>query len=92
MIVRISGEGQFNLPETVIQDLRELDNRISQTLAVADGAKLQELLNKMHELVLSRGVPLPPDEFVESDLILPDPDLTLEEATEILGRDGLIPE
>ena len=91
MIVRILGEGQFNLPGSVIDDLNDIDNRMVEAVATEDGAQFQSLLNEMFQLVRDRGEPLPLDELVESDLILPETDLTLDEAEHIFIGDGLLP-
>ena len=45
----------------------------------------------MLDLVRERGEPVPVDELVESDLILPEPDLTLREAEELFVGEGLLP-
>jgi hypothetical protein len=42
-------------------------------------------------LVREKGSPVPIDELVESDLILPEPDLTLIEAEELFVGEGLVP-
>ena len=91
MIVRILGEGQFNLPGSVIDDLNDIDNRMVEAVATEDGAQFQSLLDEMFRLVRDRGEPLPLDRLVESDLILPETDLTLDEAEHIFIGDGLLP-
>lgn len=91
MIVRILGEGQFNVPGSVLDDLNDIDNRIVEAVATEDGAQFQSLLDEMFRLVRDRGEPLPVDELVESDLILPETDLTLYEAEHIFIGDGLLP-
>ncbi len=91
MIVRILGEGQFNLPGSVIDDLNDIDNRMVEAVATEDGAQFQSLLDEMFRLVRDRGEPLPLDQLVESDLILPETDLTLDEAEHIFIGDGLLP-
>ena len=45
----------------------------------------------MLDLVREKGKPLPVDELVESDLVLPQPDITLEEAGELFTGEGLLP-
>ena len=92
MIVRILGEGQFNLPGSVIDDLNDIDNRMVEAVAGEDGAEFQSLLDEMFRLVRDRGESLPIDELVESDLILPETDLTLDEAKHIFIGDGLLPD
>ncbi len=91
MIVRILGEGQFNLPGSVIDDLNDIDNRMVEAVATEDGAQFRSLLDEMFRLVRDRGEPLPLDQLVESDLILPETDLTLDEAEHIFIGDGLLP-
>ena len=91
MIVRILGEGQFNLPGSAIDDLNDIDNRMVEAVAAEDSAQFQSLLDEMFQLVRDRGEPLPLDELVESDLILPETDLTLYEAEHIFIGDGLLP-
>lgn len=91
MIVRILGEGQFTLPGSAIDDLNDIDNRMVEAVAAEDGALFQSLLDEMFQLVRDRGEPLPPEELLESDLILPETDLTLDEAEHIFIGDGLLP-
>ena len=91
MIVRILGEGQFNLPGSVIDDLNDIDNRMVEAVVAEDAPQFQSLLDEMFRLVRDRGEPLPVDELVESDLILPETDLTLDEAEHIFIGDGLLP-
>ena len=90
MIVRILGEGQFNLPGAVIDDLNDIDNRMVEAVAAEDEVQFQTLLDEMFQLVRDRGEPLPLDQLVESDLILPETDLTLDEAEHIFIGDGLL--
>ena len=91
MIVRILGEGQFNLPGAAIDELNDLDNRMVAAVEGEDQATLTSLLREMEALVREKGTPLPVEELVESDLILPETDLTLEEAEHIFIGDGLLP-
>ena len=91
MIVRILGEGQFNLPGAVIDDLNDIDNRMVEAVEEEDRGALGSLLQEMLTLVREKGTALAMDELVESDLILPETDLTLEEAEHIFIGDGLLP-
>ena len=91
MIVRILSEGQFNLPGSVIDDLNEIDNRLVEAVESEDEENFNLLLKEMLELVRAKGAEVPVEELVESDLILPESDLTLEEAEHIFIGDGLLP-
>ncbi len=91
MIVRISSEGQYNLPGSYIDQLNEIDNALVEAVAAEDQARFEVLLKNMLDLVREHGEPVPVDELVESDLILPEPDLTLLEAEELFVGEGLLP-
>ena len=91
MIVRISSEGQYNLPGSFIDQLNEIDNALVEAVEAEDEAAYEILLKRMLDLVREHGEPVPVDELVESDLILPEPDLTLREAEELFVGEGLLP-
>ena len=80
MIVRISGEGQFKLPDEDADRLNELDNRAVSAVEEGDETGFHELWSQMLELVASDGNALDEDELVESDVILPPRDITFSEA------------
>ena len=91
MIVRILTEGQFNLPGAHLDELNDIDNQLVEVVEKEDRAEFDVLLKKMLDLVREKGSPLPVDELVESDLVLPQPDITLEEAEELFTGEGLLP-
>ena len=91
MIIRISTEGQFNLPGSYVDQLKDVDDKLVEAVESGDRASFRELLSQMLNLVREHGSPLPVDELVESDLMLPTSDLTLEEAQELFVGEGLLP-
>ena len=91
MIVRILTEGQFNLPGTYIDDLNDIDNQIVEVVEQENQVEFERLLKKMLDLVREKATPVPIDELVESDLVLPEPDITLEEAEELFTGEGMLP-
>ena len=92
MIVRISGEGQFRLPDEDADRLNELDNRAVERRRAGDETGFKELWSQMLELVASDGNGVGDDELVESDVILPPRDITFEEAGGEFTGEGLIPD
>jgi hypothetical protein len=92
MIVRVMGEGQWRVDDSVQEELNALDAEALAALQRGDEAGLDATLERMAELVRSRGEPLPPDDLSPSDAIIPPPDLTLEETRELFEGDGLIPD
>ena len=91
MIIRIATEGQYNLPGSDVDRLNEIDNQLVDAVEAADQSGFDGLLKQMLELVREHGSALPVDELVESDLILPAPDTTLEEAQVLFVGEGLLP-
>ena len=92
MIVRISGEGQFKLPDEDADRLNELDNSAVAAVEAGDEAKFQQLFNEMLSLVESDGEAVAEDELVESDVILPPRDVSFDEAAGEFTGEGLIPD
>jgi hypothetical protein len=92
MIVRISGEGQFRLPDEDSDPLNELDNRAVSAVEQGDEAGFRELWSQMLELVAGDGNALDADELIESDVILPPRDISFEEARGEFNGEGLIPD
>lgn len=92
MIVRIMTEGQYELPDGVYDELNEIDNRVVSAVEDEDQAGYQHAFNELLSLIRSRGTPLGPEELRESQVIVPPPDLTLEEAEHEFNGDGLLPD
>jgi PspAA-like protein len=92
VIVRISGEGQFRLPDGDEGRLNELDNRAVAAVEQGDETGFHELWSQMLEIVASDGNAIADDELVESDVILPPRDVTFQEAKGEFTGEGLIPD
>jgi hypothetical protein len=86
------GEGQFRTADDLGAKLNELDSEAAQAVESGDEQRLHEVLGQMAQLVRDSGEPLPADDLSASDLILPPPDLSLDEARELFSGDGLIPD
>jgi hypothetical protein len=92
MIVRVSGEGQFRLPDGDASRLNDLDNQAVSAVEGGDESAFHELWGQMLALVEADGEPLPDDELVESDVILPPRDISFAEARGEFTGEGLIPD
>jgi len=90
MIVRILTEGQYDLPGVFVDELNEIDNKIVEVVENENKEEFERLLKNMLDVVREKGTPVPVDELVESDLVLPEPDITLEEAEDLFTGEGLI--
>jgi hypothetical protein len=92
MIVRVSGEGQFELPDEDAERLNELDNRAVAAVEQGDEPGFKELWSQMLELVAADGKAIAEDELVESSVILPPRDISFAEAAGEFTGEGLIPD
>ncbi|MCW2843590.1 MAG: hypothetical protein JWN22_1506 [Nocardioides sp.] len=91
MIVRILGEGQYDVPDDALASLNELDSAVEKAVEGGDVAAFTTALAALLAGVRSVGVAHAADSLDESDLILPPPDATIDEVRELLDDDGLIP-
>jgi hypothetical protein len=91
MIVRISTEGQYEVADRDMPELNELDNAAVVACETTDEQGFHTALTRLLDLVRAKGTPVPDDELVGSDIILPPPDLSLEEAKTAFQGEGLIP-
>ena len=92
MIVRIAGEGQFNVPDDVAGRLNELDNEAVGAVEAGDEARFHHLFAQMIELIETDGEPLPDDELAVSHVIVPPRDISFNEAKNDFTGEGLIPD
>jgi hypothetical protein len=91
MIVRISNEGQYEVGDGDLDELNELDNAAVVACETSDEQSFHDAFMRLLELVRAKGRPVGDDELIGSDIILPPPDVTLEEAKEEFQGEGLIP-
>lgn len=92
MIVRIATERQYEIPDEDTDRLNELDNEIVAAVEAGDEERFHELFESLLDMVRSDGKPVADDVLEESDVILPPPDLTFEEAGHQFTGEGLIPD
>jgi hypothetical protein len=92
VIVRISTESQYRLPDEAADELNELDNQVVTAIEAGDEDRFHELFEHMLDLVRRAGQPLNEDELAESEVILPPPDTSFVEAAAEFTGEGLIPD
>ena len=92
MIVRISGEGQYQLDDSLHTKLDELDNAVVAAVDGGDEDGFHASFEELLAFVRSNGEPLADDDLSASDHILPPADISFPEAGEEFTGDGLIPE
>ena len=91
MIIRILGEGQYDLSDDATDRLNELDAQVEGAVEARDVDAFTKALAGLLEAVRTAGVPHDSEALDASDLILPPADATLDEVRDLLSGDGLIP-
>jgi hypothetical protein len=91
MIIRILGEGQYDVADHALDRLNELDKALESAIEAGDEAAFAGALTELLDGVRTTGVVHPADSLDESDLILPPADATIDQVREMLSDDGLIP-
>jgi len=91
MIVRIMGEGQLEVGEEHLDRLNELDAAVEKAVAAGDEAAFRASLSALIEGVRAAGTPVADDTLLDSDLLLPHADASIDEVRDLLDEDGLIP-
>jgi len=92
MIVRISGEEQYELAD---EDRERLDALERDVVATVDGGREADFADAYEALlqyVRSQGTVVGDDELLGSDVILPPADLSFAEAGREFTGEGLIPD
>jgi len=96
MIVRLMGEGQYELDKKHLDMVNKIDNNIVKIVnrgnekAVRITFKVE--FKKLTDYVRKNGKMIPDEIIKPSDIIIPPADLTLEEARMIFKGEGLIPD
>jgi hypothetical protein len=90
VIVRILGEGQFRVGDDAAAKLTALDKDLDAAVRDDEGAAFTAALHAAVALVRASGTPLPADEIVTAEYILPFSDAGVEEVRKLLA-DGTIP-
>lgn len=91
MIVRILGEGQLDLPQSSLSELRGLEVAMTAAATEGDPNAFTAALTVLLDGVRERGIAVAPDGVGPSDLVLPAAGATLAEVSELISQEGLLP-
>jgi hypothetical protein len=92
VIVRILGEGQWDVEEAHLEVLNALDAAVESAVEVSDETAFSPALTALLDAVRSQGTRLEDDSLEDSDLILPPSDASLAEVRAMLTDEGLVPD
>ncbi|MDQ2742158.1 MAG: hypothetical protein M3Z66_07645 [Chloroflexota bacterium] len=88
MIVRISGEGQYDLDDSATRKLEAMDKELTEALHANQEQRFHHLLHQAIAFVRDSGKPVPHDQVVPSDVIIPPEDVTMAEAQNFFSDEG----
>jgi hypothetical protein len=91
VIIRIFGEGQYELPEPAVARLHELDADTESAVTSGDNDRFHDAYDRLLEHIRSEGTRLSADDLRPSDLLLPPADTSITEAGTELEALELIP-
>jgi hypothetical protein len=91
VIVRILGEGQLEVDDSVVSGLNTLDSDLEAAVERNDEAAFSVTLEALLSRVRAVGRPVEDATLEPSELILPADGATMAEVRRLLTDDGLIP-
>jgi hypothetical protein len=101
IIVRLSGQGQFKVNREILDRINDIDNSIVNLLENADvnddvnsikvkQKGLNEKIIEIINLIRTNGMPLDDKEITQSQIMIPSPDISVDEAKKIFRGEGII--
>ena len=87
MIIRILGDGQFEVADSYKTRLDELDAVLDQAVSAGDDAAFQAALAELDAEIRRVGTPVDATTILPSDLVLPHEGASLSEISELLGSE-----
>jgi len=105
IIVRVSGQGQFKVNKETMNKINEIDNEIVDMIENSNSGSSSSSKNKTQQekefrgkmdqlvkLITVEGKRLGDKEIKQSNIIVPDPDISIEQAKKIFKDEGIIPD
>jgi len=86
MIVRILGEGRYDLPEADLPVIEQLDAQLVDALDRSDEAAFAGTLADLVGEVRHAGTLIPADDVRTSELVVPHEGSTLDEVRDLLAQ------
>jgi hypothetical protein len=88
MIVRILGEGRYDVPDSQSEALDALDDDLDAALGAGDESRFTAALDALIDKVRSGGNRISPDDLQPSSRVVPHAGSTLDEVRELLAGDA----
>jgi hypothetical protein len=91
VIIRIMGEGQFEVDDTHLEELNRLDDTLGEAIEGGDDDTFRAALKSLLDEVRRAGTAVADDALVDSDLVLPYDEAHIDQVRELLTDEGLVP-
>ena len=88
MIVRILGEGRYDVPDTAMTDIDRLDADLAAALDSGDEPRFSDALAALIDAVRDAGQLISADDVQPSSRVVPHPGSTLGEVQELLAEES----
>jgi hypothetical protein len=88
MIVRILGEGRYDVPDADLPAIEQLDAALTDAIERGDDAAFGGTLSDLVGEVRHGGKLVPPDDLRTSELVVPHAGSTLAEVRDLLAEDA----
>jgi hypothetical protein len=92
MIVRLMGEGQYEIDKKHVDEINKIDNALVRIVNKGDEKTFKVEFKKLIDTVRKYGKPLSNDILKPSEVIIPPADISIEDAKKIFEGEGLIPD
>jgi hypothetical protein len=94
IIVRVLGKGQFRINRRTATRINALDNSMVDIVKriIIEEKEFKKKLKEMHSLVSKYGQELEDTEIVKSDILLPNNDISINDAKDLFKGEGIIPD
>ena len=98
-IIRISGGGQYEIDNNLLTQINDIDNKVVNILKNHSNGQSnpevvkKELKGKLEEIISfikNNGRPVMETDIVKSNLYIPQPDISVDEAQNVFKDEGII--
>ena len=92
IIVRVMGHGQFRVGNRTAKKITKIDNELIKIIELRKEGekKYSRIVLDVLGLVKKDGVPIEHNEFIQSDIIVPGADISIEEAKNLFTDQHLL--
>jgi phage shock protein A len=88
IVIRIHGEGQYRVDASLRDSLDTFDHHLVSAVKANDDAAYHAALGELVTFVRAKGMHVPADDILTSDIVLPSDDMALAEVTDLLAKEG----